>query len=82
MQKTKFIPSFGRKRARGLSDTQKYNLVELYKTYGIDISFEEISSFSLFGDQYEKTFMEIGFGNGEHLIRNAIQSPNIAFIYT
>lgn len=80
MQKTKFIPSFGRKRARGLSDNQKNDLTTLYKIYGIDLSTEDISPTSFFNDQYKKIYMEIGFGNGEHLIKNALRNPEIAFI--
>lgn len=73
-----FLPSFGRKRARGLSPAQKENLEVLYQKYGIKIPSE--SPCKLFDHRYEKIFFEIGFGQGEHLIRNAIQNPDIGFI--
>jgi len=80
MQEMKFLPSFGRKRARGLSETQKNNLVHLYETYGIEIPEEEIHPKTLFDIPFEKIFIEIGFGHGEHLIQNAMQNPKIGFI--
>ncbi|MBO4405334.1 MAG: tRNA (guanosine(46)-N7)-methyltransferase TrmB [Alphaproteobacteria bacterium] len=76
----KYLPSFGRKRARGLSETQKNNLVHLYKTYGIEISEKKVSLETLFNTSFEKIFVEVGFGHGEHLIQNAIQNPKIGFI--
>ena len=76
----KFLPSFGRKRARGLSETQKNNLVHLYETYGIEIPEEEIDPKTLFDAPFEKIYAEVGFGHGEHLILNAVQNPKIGFI--
>ena len=80
MHEIKFLPSFGRKRARGLSETQKNNLVNLYEIFGIEIPAEKISPQELFKENYEKIFFEIGFGHGEHLIQNAILNPDIGFI--
>lgn len=80
MCKTNFIQSFGRKRARGLSNTQKNDLLTLYKTYGLEISQEEIDPCHLFPNSYEKFFLEIGFGRGEHLTKNAELNQNIGFI--
>ena len=73
-----FLPSFGRKRARGLSDAKKNKLEILYKKYGIEI-FEGFPQ-RLFNNRYEKVFFEIGFGQGEHLIQSALQNPDIGFI--
>lgn len=80
IQGMKYLPSFGRKRARGLSDTQKNNLIYLYETYGIGIPKEEIHPQTLFNTSFEKIYVEIGFGHGEHLIQNAILNPKIGFI--
>ncbi len=78
--KTKYLPSFGRKRARGLSETQKNNLVDLYAIYGIEIPEEKIWPNTLFSIPFEKIYIEIGFGHGEHLIQNAMLNPKIGFI--
>lgn len=80
VQEMKYLPSFGRKRARGLSDTQKNNLVHLYETYGIEIPEEKIFPKTLFNIPFEKIFVEVGFGHGEHLIQNALLNPKIGFI--
>ena len=80
VQEMKYLPSFGRKRARGLSETQKNNLVHLYETYGIEIPEEEIDPRMLFDIPFEKIFVEVGFGHGEHLIQNASLNPKIGFI--
>lgn len=80
VQEMKYLPSFGRKRARGLSETQKNNLVHLYETYGIEIPEKKIDPRTLFNIPFEKIFVEVGFGHGEHLIQNAMQNPKIGFI--
>lgn len=80
VQEMKYLPSFGRKRARGLSETQKNNLVHLYETYGIKIPEKEIDPRTLFNIPFEKIFVEVGFGHGEHLIQNAMQNPKVGFI--
>ncbi|MBO7641876.1 MAG: tRNA (guanosine(46)-N7)-methyltransferase TrmB [Alphaproteobacteria bacterium] len=80
VQEMKYLPSFGRKRARGLSETQKNNLIHLYETYGIEIPAEKISPKMLFNISFQEIFVEVGFGHGEHLIQNAMQNPKIGFI--
>ncbi len=80
IQEMKYLPSFGRKRARGLSYTQKNNLIYLYETYGIEIPKEEIHPQTLFNVSFEKIYVEIGFGHGEHLIQNTMLNPKIGFI--
>lgn len=80
VQEMKYLPSFGRKRARGLSETQKNNLVHLYETYGIEIPEKKIDPRTLFNIPFEKIFVEVGFGHGEHLIQNAMQNPKVGFI--
>ncbi len=80
VQEMKYLPSFGRKRARGLSETQKNNLIHLYETYGIEIPEKKIHPRTLFDIPFEEIFVEVGFGHGEHLIQNAMQNPKIGFI--
>ncbi len=80
VQEMKYLPSFGRKRARGLSETQENNLVNLYETYGVEVPEEEIHPKTLFNIPFEKVYVEVGFGRGEHLIHNAMLNPKIGFI--
>jgi tRNA (guanine-N7-)-methyltransferase len=76
----RIIPSYGRRRSHGLSDTQKRNLVTLSELYGICLLDEIIHPQELFSNRFDKIIAEIGFGNGEHLINQAILKPNIGFI--
>ena len=80
VQELKYLPSFGRKRARGLSETQKNNLVDLYEIYGLKVPEGEIHPKTLFDIPFEKIYVEVGFGHGEHLIQNALLNPKIGFI--
>lgn len=80
MEEKRLIQSYGRKRARGLSDAQKTNLESLYNLYGISVPEAETNPKDFFLNDYQQMYCEIGFGNGEHLIQNAKNHPNIAFI--
>ena len=80
MEHMKFLPSFGRKRARGLSKTQQDNLVDLYEKYGIDLDASLSDLNSLFDFSPSDIYLEIGFGRGEHLIQNAKNNPLVGFI--
>lgn len=80
MNTERLIQSYGRKRSRGLSDTQKNNLVTLYDQYGIDVPETKVHPNTFFNRSYDNFMFEIGFGRGEHLIQNAINNPNIGFI--
>ena len=74
------IPSFGRRRDRGLSNLQKKNLEELSKIFAIDLPDEKINPRSFFKNNFGDVVVEIGFGHGEHLIANAERNPNYGFI--
>lgn len=84
------IPSYGRKRSHGLSKAQKSDIRELYGLYGIDLNTiagtaAAIDPIDLFFSTLpllptKTVFIEIGFGEGEHLIQNAVQNPDVAFI--
>ena len=80
MEAKKIIQSFGRRRARGLSETQKTNLVTLYEKYGISLPESVVVPKDYFDTKFENLAVEIGFGRGEHLIQNAINNPKTAFI--
>jgi tRNA (guanine-N(7)-)-methyltransferase len=80
VEKRHIIPSYGRKRAHGLSDRQKSNLLTLYKLHGIESPEDIVDPKELFGEKFDKIILEIGFGNGEHLINHAILKPKVGFI--
>lgn len=80
MQTERLIQSFGRKRARGLSELQKSNVDQLAEKFGISCPDEKINPKSLFDENINKVFVEVGFGRGEHLIQNAILNKNVGFI--
>lgn len=67
------IPSFARRIARPLRDAQKNLLSSLLPEIQIDETF-------LIPDGFEKTILEIGFGNGEFITANAIQNPQDLYI--
>lgn len=75
----KLIRSHGRKCSRGLSESKKNNLIELFKFYGIEDDKIEQKTAELSRD-FNKIVLEIGFGNGEHLINNAKANANVGFI--
>jgi tRNA (guanine-N7-)-methyltransferase len=74
------IPSYGRRRSHGLSDSRKNSLLTLYEPYGIRLPDEIIHPRELFEDKFDRIILEIGFGSGERLINHAILQPNIGFI--
>lgn len=75
----KLIRYYGRKCSRGLSEAKKNNLVELFEIYGIEEEQIEQKIADLSRD-FNEIVLEIGFGNGEHLINNAKASANLGFI--
>ena len=67
-----FVRSFGRIKSRKLSDNKRNLLVDLLPKYQIkDSSFTATS---------QKTYLEIGFGFGDFLFKNAKNNPEILFI--
>lgn len=74
------IRTYGRKKSRVLSDKQKYAIEELYKKYKID-AVDFVDSCCCDDKLHDaETFVEIGFGRGEHLFANAIKNPDKKFI--
>jgi tRNA (guanine-N(7)-)-methyltransferase len=76
----RIIPSYGRRRSHGLSDTQKDSLSNLYELYGVNLPENTIDPRDLFGEKFDRFVGEIGFGGGERLIAHAVQNPHVGFI--
>lgn len=74
------IRTYGRTRSHGLSQTQENNLKTLYPVFGIELPEEQIDPRIFFDRHFDIISLEIGFGNGEHLIGMAEKNPNIGFI--
>ncbi len=74
------IPSYGRKRDRGLSASQKKLLDEAYNMYGIELPEFVVSPCKFFKNSVREVMMEIGFGHGEHLVACVRKSPDCGFI--
>jgi tRNA (guanine-N(7)-)-methyltransferase len=73
--KSKYIPSFARRRSRKLSLKQEVLLKELLPNVTFSLKkLEELKNI------YSSFAVEIGFGGGEHLIEQAIRNPNTLFI--
>jgi tRNA (guanine-N7-)-methyltransferase len=66
-------------RAGRITAAQQRALVELWPRYGIDYAAEVLNLDQLFGRNAPRT-LEIGFGNGEHLLERAISAPERDFI--
>ena len=70
--------SFVRRSGR-ITTAQKRALEELWPVYGIAESPRRLSLEEVFG-RTAPTVLEIGFGNGETLVRSAEESPDINFL--
>jgi tRNA (guanine-N7-)-methyltransferase len=88
----KFLPSFGRRHGRALTDYQQKLVDELLPRLlighpvGREASAQDLQRFCTlaFGkpqnDGHLKIHLEIGFGGGEHLAGRALANPDIQFI--
>jgi tRNA (guanine-N7-)-methyltransferase len=72
------IRSFVRRTGR-LTPSQQGALKELWPSFGVDFTDCLLDSGDLFGRDAPMV-LEIGFGNGESLVQQAIDSPNNNFI--
>ena len=72
------IKSFVLRQGR-LTKAQQYALDKHWLNYGIDYSERVLSFNKLFGNNHE-VIIEIGFGNGESLLQQAINQPQYNFI--
>ena len=74
----KRIQTYGRKKARGLSNVQQNALTEDYKNCSVDLS--DVANCFADKENFDGLIIEIGFGHGEHLLESAENRPNFAFI--
>lgn len=75
------IQTYGRKKARGLSQTQNKALEVGLEKYKVIVPHNNINLLDIFAPQnYKKLIFEIGFGHGEHLIEMAKMHSKCAFI--
>jgi tRNA (guanine-N7-)-methyltransferase len=72
------VRSFVRRQGR-LTSGQEKALENNWPVYGIEYSPEKLDLYTLFGRNAE-TILEIGFGNGDSLLRMARQHPENNFI--
>ncbi|MDE0680836.1 MAG: tRNA (guanosine(46)-N7)-methyltransferase TrmB [Gammaproteobacteria bacterium] len=70
--------SFVRRSGR-ITRAQKRALEELWPAYGLDESADPILLEQVFGRR-APTVLEIGFGNGETLVRSARESPDVNYL--
>ena len=76
-----FLRSFGRRRARRLTDRQKALLDDELSGMALDVTTPPPGGVgSLFARPVKACWLEIGFGGGEHLLWQAARNPDIGFI--
>lgn len=72
------IRSFVRRTGR-LTPSQQRALFELWPSYGLDFHPEAIVFDTLFG-RHAPVVLEIGFGNGDTLVQQALENPGLNFL--
>ena len=72
------IRSFVRRAGR-LTPSQERALLELWPSYGVDFSPELLDFDGLFG-RHAPVVLEIGFGNGDSLVQQAIERSDMNFL--
>lgn len=75
------LRSFGRRRGRRLSARQQRLLDEALPRLAIDVAAPPLETLaSLFAAEVYEIWLEIGFGGGEHLLRQARSNPGAGII--
>lgn len=74
------IRSFGRVKGRKLTPSHQAMYKEYIQQFGIADSVETIDPKTCFDQAVENCYLEIGFGNGEHVLHQAMLHPDIGFI--
>jgi len=72
---TRFVRSYGRRKGRSLSKDDADAVVA--GIAGITVSLSEATTFLT---QADEAWIEIGSGNGEHVIERALQNPDIKIV--
>ena len=81
MQRGDRLRSYGRRKARPLSERKDRLLNELLPTLRVPVREPAPSPLaSLFRQPVRQVWLEIGFGSGEHLVWQAEQHPEFGFI--
>ena len=69
---------FGRRKGRTIRCAKSALLADFLPSLRISNSTEFSSK--MFGTPVNKIYLEIGFGNGEHLAEQALRNPQVGFI--
>ena len=72
------VRSFVRRSGR-ITPAQERALKELWPRYGLDFSTDALNLDQVFGRSAERV-LEIGFGNGETLVRESVENPGTDYI--
>lgn len=78
LKKKRTIRSFVRRTGR-ITPSQQAALDELWPIYGLDYESGRVDFDALFGRSVPR-LIEIGFGNGETLVQQAVENPDVDFI--
>ena len=73
------LRSYGRRKAKPLSERKTRLMEELLPRLRVDLG-EAYDRSTLFPQEIDAVWLEIGFGSGEHLLAQAEQHPDIGFI--
>lgn len=76
----KLTRSYGRIKNRAISARQNELMTNLLPKISVDCGQDIIHPHALFGHNFTQINLEIGFGNGKHLLFLAEKYPNKAFI--
>ncbi len=71
---------FGRRHGKALGALHKNLLENLLPTISVDMSKDRIDPNVLFGEPKKETWLEVGFGAGEHLAWQAAHNPDVGII--
>ncbi len=77
-QNTNIPKFFGRRKGRTIRCAKSTLLTDFLPHLRISETTE--LSHRMFGEPVEKIYLEIGFGNGEHLAEQALRNPKVGFI--
>jgi tRNA (guanine-N7-)-methyltransferase len=75
----KYPPTYGRRKSRSLTDSQKKMMQEYFSQYSTGTDASDIEKFKK-ESKNKKVLLEIGFGDGEHLVHQALLNPDALLI--
>lgn len=71
---------YGRRKSKPLRVTKQAAYEDILPLVTIPMPQHDADPLSFFDHPFQKTWLEIGFGGGEHLLYQALQNPDIAMI--